>query len=418
MKWIEKLNIEERNEILDRSSSVEDVLEDVRKIVDKVRKDGDKAIFDFTKKFDDVVLDSLKVKEKRIKIAKESIDSSVEKAIRESANRIKDFHSKQVRKGRIEEAEEGINIGRLFLPLESAGVYIPGGRASYPSTALMTAIPAKVAGIKRVIACTPPNIDYQTLVAFDIAGVDEIYKIGGAQAISAMAYGSDTIDPVDIVVGPGNIYVAAAKRLVRDKVKIDFEAGPSEVGIITDSSGDPEILAAEMIAQMEHDPESRAILTTSSESLARKIENKIDELIKDMDRRKTIRKARKDILVGDIEDCINFMKKYAPEHLLVVMKSEKKEEKIAQNVSNAGSVFLGINTPVAAGDYATGTNHVLPTGGMARFRGGLSVDDFVRNITVQRLSKEGLNKLSDTIQTLAKIEGLDAHARSVELRKD
>jgi len=308
------------------------------------------------------------------------------------------------------------------VPLDSVGAYVPGGLASYPSSALMNIIPAKVAGVPRVAVCTPPKSDGSimpaTLVAADLAGADEIYKLGGAQAIAAMALGTESIARVNKIVGPGNIYVTAAKMLVRGTVEIDFPAGPSEILIIADRYADPGVLASDMIAQVEHDPQSMAVLVTWDEVLASAVAEELRIQAKNAERSDVISLSleRSAILIAeDTEQAIEFSNSFAPEHLEIVANEPIL---VLNKIKHAGSVFLGSFTPVAAGDYASGTNHVLPTSGFARVFSGLNVDHFTKKITVQIITEKGLSDLGETIITLAEAEGLKAHAESIRRRLD
>lgn len=411
MRRIDELTADEKEDVIHRPAEV-DV--DVKGIVEQVRQDGDSALREFTSEFDGVDVERLRVTEDEMREARDACDDEVLAAIENAAERIHDFHEKQVRDD-WSENKEGIEVGRRFLPLASAGAYVPGGGASYPSTALMTVLPARVAGVERVVACTPPPVPDATLAALSVASADEVYRVGGAQAVAAMAYGTETIDSVDAVVGPGNAYVTEAKRQVRDDeaARIEFPAGPSEICVIADETADASHIAADMVAQMEHDADASALLLATDEKLAEQVEDEVEQRARESDRCETIEAARCDFLVGDLDDCVDFANDYAPEHLSIVTEDD---DAVLKRVRNAGSVFLGTHTPVAAGDYATGTNHVLPTAGGARLHGGLSVDDFVRTTTVQRLTREGLEGLSDTVTTLARVEGLEAHARSVETR--
>ncbi|MGK2230365.1 MAG: histidinol dehydrogenase [Methanobacteriota archaeon] len=404
---------EERASIIDRTPSA-DVEEDVRPIVEKVREKGDEALRGYTREFDGVEVEEIRVSDDRIEDARDACDDGVLRAVDDAAERIRGFHEKQVRDDR-SASENGIEVGRRFVPLGSAGAYVPGGGAAYPSTALMTVIPARVAGVERVVACTPPPVPDATLAALDLAGADDVYRVGGAQAITAMGYGTETVASCDAVVGPGNVYVTEAKRQVRDDdgARIEFPAGPSEVVVIADSTGDAGNIAADMVAQTEHDADASAVLATTDGELARDVADEVERRVEDAERSETMSAATCEILVGDLDACIGFANEYAPEHLSVVTRDD---DAVLRRIRNAGSVFLGTNTPVAAGDYATGTNHVLPTGGGARLHGGLNVDDFVRATTYQRLDEEGVERLAETVTTLARAEGLEAHARSVEER--
>lgn len=410
---IDSLSDDERADVIDRSSSA-DVAEDVRPIVGSVRDEGDDALREFTREFDGVEVENLRVTEDEMLEARKSCDDNVLEAVEHAAGRIRDFHEKQVRDDWSVE-EDGVEVGRRFVPLASAGAYVPGGGAAYPSTALMTVVPAKVAGVERVVACTPPPVPDATLAALSVAGVDAVYRVGGAQAVAAMGYGTETVEACDAVVGPGNVYVTEAKRQVRDDdaARIEFPAGPSEICVIADETAEPSNVAADMVAQMEHDADASAVLVSTDESLAEAVVEEVERRIKESGRGETIEKAGCDVLVGSLDACVEFTNDYAPEHLTIVTEDD---DAVLGRVHNAGSVFLGTHTPVAMGDYATGTNHVLPTGGGARLHGGLSVDDFVKTTTYQRLTREGVESLAETVTTLARAEGLVEHARSVEER--
>lgn len=410
---IDGLSDEEKRGIVDREGS-EDVAEDVRPIVGKVQEDGDAALTEFTERFDGEEVEEIRVSRDRIEEAHAACEEEVFRAIENAAERIRRFHKRQLRED-WSEKEGGIEVGRRFVPLSSAGAYVPGGGAAYPSTALMTVIPAKAAGVERVVACTPPPVPDATLVALDVAGADAVYRVGGAQAVAAMGYGTETVEDCDAVVGPGNVYVTEAKRQVRedDAARIEFPAGPSEILVVADETADAGNVAADMVAQTEHDADASAVLVATDEGFASETRDEIEKRIEGAKRRETMKAATCEILLGSLDECINFANEYGPEHLSVVTRDD---DAVLRRIRNAGSVFLGTHTPVAAGDYATGTNHVLPTGGGARLHGGLSVEDFVRTTTYQRLDREGVERLSETVTTLARAEGLEAHARSVEQR--
>lgn len=415
MRRLEELSDEERREILDRDVSTDDVADDVDGILEEVRGRGDDAVRELTRRFDGVDVGELRVREQEMEAAVESADEDVVEAVEDAAVRIRSFHERQVRENWLE-TEGGVTVGRRFEPLDSAGAYVPGGGAAYPSTALMTVIPAKTAGVERVVACTPPPVPDVTLAALHVAGVDEVYRAGGAQAVAAMVYGTESLDAVDCVVGPGNRYVTEAKKQMRNdgRVRIEFPAGPSEIAVVADDTAEPRFVAADVLAQCEHDSDSHAVVACSSENVAQEIEEQIEDRLTGMERKETADAARRDVLVGSFDDCVEFVDRYAPEHLSVVVE-EGREDRVVEDVA-AGSVFLGGYTPVAVGDYGSGTNHVLPTAGNARLYGGLSVDDFVRTTTVQKLTEEGLGELEEMVTTLARAEGLEAHAESVEAR--
>jgi histidinol dehydrogenase len=416
MRRIDELTRDERRAILDRGTAVSDVETDVRDVLDRVRTDGDDGLRRLTERFDGVAVDAIAIPEERIETARDEVDDDVGAAIADAAARIERFHERQHRDGWSEE-RDGVEAGRRFVPLDGVGVYVPGGGAAYPSTALMTGIPPRVAGVDRVVAATPPPVTDATLAACAEARVDAVYRVGGAQAIAGLAYGTETIDAVDAIVGPGNVYVTAAKRLVRDDVdvRIEFPAGPSELAVIADDAADPGDVAADMLAQCEHDADAQALLATPSDALAEAVEEELASQLRQMQRSAIAADARRDVLVGDLETCVDLVNDHAPEHLAIVTEDD---DAVLDGVRHAGSIFLGGDTPVAAGDYATGTNHVLPTAGGARRYGGLSVDDFVRGQTVQRLDEEGLETIGDTVETLADAEGLTKHADTVRRRRE
>lgn len=409
---IDSLTPEERRRITDRTVSTDEVSGDVSKLIKQVRKDGDDAVRELTKRFDGVEPSTIRVPEETVQEAYDDLDDDVLGAIENAAERIRRYHERQVRRDwRV--SEGGVEVGRRFRPLDSAGVYVPGGGAAYPSTALMTVVPARIAGVERVVACSPPPIPAATLAALDEAGADEVYRVGGVQAVAALAYGTGSIDAVDAVVGPGNKYVTEAKKQLRDRVRTEFPAGPSEVAVIADHTAESGWVALDLVAQMEHDADSRALLVTSSAELAEEVVEKVESLRNEAGREEA-RQAGIDVLVGSMDECVGFVEAYAPEHLSVVTEND---EEVLEEVGSAASIFLGPHTPVAAGDYATGTNHVLPTAGGARLYGGLSVEDFVRTQSVQRLSRDGLEELGDTITRLARLEGMEMHSRSVKARR-
>ena len=414
----------ERKKLLKRSElDILEVLPAVIKIVEDVKRRGNSALLDYTKRFDGVELSEgeLAVSENETKAAYEEIDPALRKAIRDAAESIKKFHSRQMPKSWMIQIKPGIRGGQIVRPLQRVGIYVPGGLARYPSTVLMGAIPAKLAGVNEVIVCTPcrrdGTIDAATLVAADVAGVKKIFKLGGAQAVAAMAYGTATVPKVDKIVGPGNVYVAAAKLAVSLDVGVDFMAGPSEILILADKSANAEYIASDMLAQAEHDPNSAAVLVTTSEWIAENVLEAIERKIEKISRRSIIlsslSKYGKIIVAEDIEDAIEFVNDYAPEHLEIVTNSPKS---LIKKIKNAGAIFLGPYSSVACGDFATGPNHILPTGGASRWRSGLSVLDFVRLPSVQELTKKGLRSICETVEKLAEAEGLPAHAQSVRER--
>jgi len=418
VRSVAELSPGERAAIFDRESGVDSVRGDVADIVDRVRTEGDVALREFAGKFDDVTVGNIDVTDEAER-AVDQIDDDVREAIETAAENIRAFHERQ-RPEDWRESFEGRELGRRFRPLATAGVYAPGGTAAYPSSALMGVIPAKVAGVEHVAVATPPaeEIAPATLAAVEIAGADAVYQIGGAQAIAALAYGTETVNACDVVVGPGNKFVTAAKAAVRGDVEIDFLAGPSELLTVADETADPELVAADLVAQAEHDTDAAVAAVTADEDLAEAIAAEADRQASERTREEIIRAAFENeasgvFLARSMSEATLFAEEYAVEHLTVVAEDE---EALLDRIDSAGSVFLGPYSPVAAGDYASGPNHVLPTGGSARRVGGLSVKTFLRSTTVQHLSEDALSDLRETITTLAQTEGLEAHAESVEKR--
>ncbi|MDD4579203.1 MAG: histidinol dehydrogenase [Methanothrix sp.] len=420
-KMLSELSDEDLQALLSRDVGISDVLNAVNEIVMEVGEKGDEAIFKYTEKFEGARLDELRVSEDEIDAAYDLVEDRLKESLADAADNIFQFHNQQKdREMWLTEVAPGVTVGQKVVPLDSVGAYVPGGRASYPSSALMSVIPAKVAGVSRIIVCTPPKADGSvtplTLVASDMAGADEIYKVGGAQAIAAMGLGTESIERVQKIVGPGNVYVTAAKMLLRGSAEIDFPAGPSEVLIIADRTADPGVIAADMIAQGEHDPKSISVLVATDDLLASAV---VEELAIQSDTayRSDIVKQSLDhsavLLANDIDEALDFSNAFAPEHLEIMTADPLGA---FRSIRNAGSVFLGKYTPVAAGDYASGTNHVLPTSGYARVFSGLNVDHFTKKISVQMITDDGLLGLEDTITTLAEAEGLKAHAESVRRR--
>lgn len=392
------------------------MMKPVSSILKDVKENGDAALCEYTLKFDRASISEIEVSQGDIDSAFQWVDKKLISHLKKAASNIQAFHEAQVSKDWIKEFVPGIKLGQRITPLETVGAYVPGGRASYPSTALMTVIPAKVAGVREVIVCTPPNPDGTvnplTLAAARIAGADRVFRIGGVQAIAAMAYGTETIPKVDKIVGPGNVYVTAAKMSCG--TAIDFPAGPSEVLIIADGSARADYIAADMIAQAEHDPNAVPVLVTPSEKLAKDVKREMENQMKNEVRSDIIRKSLKNaaIFTGTLDECIEFSNKFAPEHLEIMT-----DEDILGRIKHAGSIFIGSHAPVSAGDYASGTNHVLPTAGYARMFSGLNTDHFVTKSSVQIIDKKGLESISETIIGLAEAEGLFAHANAVRIRK-
>jgi histidinol dehydrogenase len=406
-------------EVLSRRASTEfydNRLEpEVRQIIDEVRSGGDSALFGFTLKFDRVKLKSLEVNKEQIKDAYRQVDEELIAALKLAAERIGSFHRKQ------KDSLFKESAGQLIRPLERVGVYAPGGTASYPSTVLMTAIPARVAGVKEVILTTPPGPDGivppPTLVAADIAGVDRIFSIGGAQAIAALAFGTDSIPAVDKICGPGNIFVVLAKKLVYGVVDIDGLPGPSEVIIIADDTADPACCAADLLAQAEHDPLASAILITTSKRLADEVNQEVEKQLKGLERQaiaaESLRKQGVIAVVADIDEAVELANLYAPEHLCLMVRGA---DALVKRLVNAGCIVTGESATVVLGDYVFGPSHVLPTGATARFGSPLSVLDFVKITSLINVDKAALKKLGKAAAAIARAEGLEAHARAVEKR--
>ncbi len=415
---IAELSTAERRAFFDRDAGVESAREDVREILPRVREEGDVALREFSKEFDGVEVANVDVTAEAER-AVDDVDDDTLTAIRDAIENVRAFHERQLPADWREEFE-GRELGRRFRPIDRVGVYVPGGTAAYPSSAIMGVVPAKVAGVDHVAVATPPaeEINPVTLAAIHEAGADAVYSVGGAQAIGALAYGTETVKAVQKVVGPGNPWVTAAKAEVRGEVEIDFLAGPSEVLVLADDTADPEFVAADLLAQAEHDPEASVVAVTDNEALAEAVIDEIDRQADGREREEIIREALDNdasgvLVARSMPEAVLFAEEYAAEHLSV---QADDDEALLDRIDNAGSVFLGGYAPVAAGDYATGTNHVLPTGGGAKVHGGLSVDEFLRSSTVQRLDRDALDALAPTVTTLADAEGLEAHAESVRVR--
>jgi histidinol dehydrogenase len=386
-----------------------------------VRINGDKALIKYTEKFDNVQLEAIEVTKEEIAEAAQLVSVDLKQAIEMSRRNIWKFHSEQQHEYNEIQTSPGVYCWQKAVPIEKIGLYIPGGTAPLFSTVLMLGIPAQIAECKEVILCTPPNADGKihpaVLYAAKIAGIHRIFKIGGTQAIGAMAYGTETVPKVYKIFGPGNQYVTAAKQLVslRD-VAIDMPAGPSEVEILADDTANPVFVAADLLSQAEHGADSQVILVTVSENLVEKVQEQIEIQINKLPRKEIALKAlenSKVIVVNSLEEGIALTNEYAPEHLIISTKSYMV---VAENITNAGSVFLGNNTPESAGDYASGTNHTLPTNGYAKAYNGVNLDSYLKKITFQQLTPEGLTNLSNAIILMAENEGLNAHANAVKLR--
>lgn len=412
-----------KEDILYRSQPETNVEGIVSEILLNVKTKGDAALFEYCEKFDKAKLDVLEVKKHEIESALSQTEPKFIEILKKAAANIRAFHKKQVSNGFMINEKDGIVMGQKILPLEKVGIYVPGGTASYPSSVLMNAIPAKIAGCDQIIMVTPPNekgvIAKEILAAADIAGVDRIFKIGGAQAVAALCYGTKTVPKVDKIVGPGNIFVAEAKKQVFGQVAIDMIAGPSEILVIADESCNPSYVAADLLSQAEHDKMATAVLITTSDVLANKVREKIEEQLKKLTReeiaRASIDNNGKIILVDSIEEAIELSNELAPEHLEICVDNPFD---YLNKVKHAGSVFLGKNCPEALGDYFSGSNHTLPTLGTARFSSPLSVDDFVKKYQYTYYTKDALSKVAKDIEYFADKEGLTAHARSAVIRME
>lgn len=408
--------------LLNRTSAFNaDALVAATNIVEAVRERGDTALKEFTQRFDGVELESFRVSNAAIDEAIAKVDPTVAKALQKAANQIRDFHERQKQQGWFALREDGALVGAKVEPLDSVGVYVPGGRALYPSSVLMNAIPASVAGVKRIVCATPPtkdgSLDPAIVEACRIAGVTEIYAIGGAQAIGALAYGTETIAPVDKITGPGNAFVAAAKKVVSGDVGIDMIAGPSEVCVVADETALPELVAIDLMAQAEHDPLASCYLVTFSSEYADQVEAAINEHMKESTRAE-ITKASLDnqgliIVCPSLPAALETVNVIAPEHLELHVSNAME---LLGSIRHAGAIFMGEWTPEAVGDYVAGPNHTLPTGGTARFSSPLSVDEFIKKSSVIQYSAAALMRDASAIMTIADHEGLWAHAQSVRLR--
>ena len=409
------------DEIFARNESELDVSDIVADIIADVRKNGDAALLAYAKKFDKADLTSLEVSEAEIEEAFASVEPEFVEILKEAAVNIRTFHEKQMRQGFALTQENGVVIGQKITPIEKAGLYVPGGTAAYPSTVLMDSIPAKIAGCKEICIATPPSsngkINPVILAAAKIAGVDRIFKMGGAQAIAALAYGTQSVPKVDKIVGPGNAFVAEAKRQVFGKVSIDMIAGPSEILVIADGKSDPAYVAADLLSQAEHDKMASAVLVTDSEELALQVQAEIEEQLSKLPReeiaRVSIENNGKIIVAEDFDDVLKVANEIAPEHLELCVDNPFD---YLDKVQNAGSIFMGRYCPEALGDYFAGPNHTLPTSGTARFSSPLSVDDFIKKTQYTYYTQEALAKVGGKVAFFAEKEGLSAHARSATIR--
>lgn len=397
------------------------VLGSVQTILSDVKQDGDKALQSLTQKFDGVQLTSFAVTNEEIKQAETLLSDGLKTAIKQATKNIEVFHATQIREVELIETMPGVQCWRKNIGIERVGLYIPGGTAPLFSTVLMLAIPAKLAGCKEVVLCTPCNKDGvvhpAVLYAAQLCGVTQIFKVGGAQAIAAMAYGTETVPAVYKIFGPGNQYVTAAKQLVQmEGIAIDMPAGPSEVCVLADETAAPKFVAADLLSQAEHGADSQVLLVSCELSMVKAVQSELKNQLLALNRKEMAEKAlanSKAIVVSSTEEAIDLVNEYAAEHLIL---SCKNADALAEKIVNAGSVFIGNYSPESVGDYASGTNHTLPTNGFAKAYSGVSVDSFVKKVTFQKLSEEGLRNISQTVMQMAEAEGLDAHANAVRVR--
>ena len=396
---------------------------EVEKIFQNIQRKGDKALFSYAKKFDGCKLNAknILIDKNKIKIFAKKCPKDIAKALYFSSSRIKKFHLHQIPKNYKYKDSKGVILGSQWKPINSIGIYVPGGTATYPSSILMNSIPAKIAGVEKIAMVIPQkNTKLNPVIAkaAEIADIDKIYRIGGAHSIAALAWGTKSIEPVDKIVGPGNIYVTIAKKKIFGDVGIDMIAGPSEILVVSDKNNNPDWIAADLLSQAEHDINSRSILLTDDLTFAKKVTKSIDLILKDLPRSKIASKSWKNngkiIVIKKISNSYKIINQLAPEHLELAIDAP---EKILNKVYNAGSVFLGRYTPEAIGDYVAGPNHVLPTGRTARFSSGLGVIDFLKKITFTKCNKKSLHLLSNSAIKIAKAEGLDGHALSIDMRK-
>lgn len=409
------------SEIFARSVPKIDVAGTVAEIIKNVRENGDKALFEYCEKFDKAQLSSLAVTKEEIDEALSLVEPEFLEILEKAAKNIRKFHSRQVRNSFIINDEDGIVIGQKIIPVDRAGLYVPGGTAAYPSTVLMDAIPAKIAGCREVVMVTPPTKDGKVnpviLAAAHVAGIDRIFKVGGAQAIAALAYGTQSIPKVDKIVGPGNAFVAEAKKQVFGVVSIDMIAGPSEILIVADGKSNPSYVAADLLSQAEHDKMASAVLVTDSKELARNVSTELEKQIPLLERREIARESidvnGKIIVADTLDAAIEIANEIAPEHLELCV--DNPFDKL-DSIRHAGSIFMGRNCPEALGDYFAGPNHTLPTSGTAKFSSPLSVDDFIKKTQYTYYTKDALKKVAFDVATFAKKEGLTAHAKSAVIR--
>jgi histidinol dehydrogenase len=414
----EKVKEELQRLLKRRSFSLDSGKEErVKEIIGAVAENGDAALRELTLKYDKVEIQDFRVGEAEIQAAYRKAEADFLSALKTVIANLTAFHQKQRSEEWFETLPQDALLGLRVIPLDKVGIYVPGGRAAYPSTVLMNAIPAKVAGVKKIVMVSPPPIHPAILVAAAEVGITEIYQVGGAQAIAALAHGTESIPKVDKIVGPGNVYVALAKKLLYGVVGIESVAGPSDILIIADEGAEAEFIAADLLAQAEHDPESSAVLVTDSRKLAEEVIKQIEKQKGKLSRKEIIEASLGEggaiLLVPDLKEGVEIINQFAPEHLEILASNPQR---ILEKVKNAGAVFMGPYSPVAAGDYAAGPNHVLPTFGTARFSSPLGVYDFIKYQSIVGYTKPALQKIREAAEVLARMEGLDAHARSIEIR--
>jgi histidinol dehydrogenase len=403
-------------------TATEEVSVAVKSVVDRVRKEGDPAVLEYTEKFDKakLTLRDIRVSPDEIRNAYAKVETRKVEALKLAAFNIRAFHEKQKMSSWVSQEADGVILGQLARPIRSVGIYVPGGKACYPSSVLMNVIPAKVAGVEQLVMCSPApggELNPYILVAADIAGVNEIYKIGGAQAVAAMAYGTATIPRVDKIVGPGNIYVATAKRYVFGQVDIDMIAGPSEILVIADHTANPVFVASDLLSQAEHDELASSILITTSREIAEQVEAEVERQLAGLVRKEIARKAIDRfgaiVVSPSLQESAEIANAIAPEHLELAVE---KPFELLSLIKNAGAIFLGHYTPEPVGDYIAGPNHVLPTGGTARFFSPLSTDSFMKKSSLIFYTKEGLDKVGEAVMQIADVEGLEAHGNTIRVR--
>ena len=412
------------SDLLKRSPNhYDEYQQSVDEIVENVKKNGDQAVFDYTERFDGAKIDkdNILVTEEEIQEAYEQVDDALIEVIRKAIRNIRDYHAKQRQNSWFESREDGVMLGQKIMPMESCGVYVPGGKAVYPSSVLMNIIPAHVAGVKNIIMTTPPGKDGKvtpnTLVAAKEAGADKIYKVGGAQAIAALAFGTESIPKVDKIVGPGNIFVALAKKAVYGNVSIDSIAGPSEILVLADETANPRYVAADLLSQAEHDEMASAILVTTSETLAEQVTKEIDGFLKQLSRKEIMEKSLEAfayiLIAKDMKEAVDVANAVASEHLEIMTANPFD---VMTRIKNAGAIFIGAYSCEPLGDYFAGPNHVLPTNGTAKFFSPLSVDDFIKKSSIVYYSREALEPVHKDIEFFANQEELTAHANSMKVR--